>query len=158
MTARARHLYDVGAKFDWSDLANSETGVVPLLAQIAAMLDEATRPVTKTARTKDLKPAPFAPANVFDALEEGCPEQLQLRPYDSRSFGRLGKTIQGMPDLTAADIDHLVAWIASGGLSYWKEKPTWNHVVKHFSNWVATARAWNEKMGGQALTNNDNWR
>lgn len=112
-----------------------------LIAAFASMLDAAiSKPKTK--RTIDTGALPFGPKQLFDELEKRCSEIIQLRPYDGASFGRLGRSMAHIQGLEIGDLDRVVSWIESGGLSTWPNTPTWTHVCKHFTTWVAYARDW----------------
>jgi hypothetical protein len=135
-----------------------------LIEAIAAMIDFATAPKAarpKIPRDKDtIAKLPFGPGAVFERLEQTCSDVIQMRPYDSLSFGRLGKSMCGIQGLELDDLERVASWIQSGGLATWPSKVVWNHVVRHFSTWVAYARAW-EEAGGQntpASLGADAWR
>ena len=143
MKSRSERLYAVGLEA-WGVEEDC-----PLLRGIAAMIDEATKPATKRA-PKETKPVVFAPANVFDALEEHCAGKLHLRPYDESSFRTLGRVIKNMPGLEGADLDKLCDWINAGGLDWYKGSATWTHCVRNFSSWVTAARGWAATHGKPA--------
>jgi hypothetical protein len=143
MKSRSERLYAVGLEA-WGVEEDC-----PLLRGIAAMIDEATKPATKRA-PKETKPVVFAPANVFDALEEHCAHKIQLRPYDNRTFPALARTIASMPELEGTDLDKLCDWINGGGLDWYKGSATWNHAVKNFATWIQAARSWSANRGRPA--------
>lgn len=146
MNARTRELIDAANKaLEKAGLEQSEAGA-GLTLVIATMLDAAI-PKKPVIRADVEAKLPFSPAQLFNALEAGCPDRLTLRPYEQGSFGRLGKALGRIQGLEAADLDRLVGWINSGALAFWDRKPTWTHVVKHITNWIAQARAW-EANGG----------
>jgi hypothetical protein len=135
---------------------------VRVVSAVAEMLEVAVAKPRSAKREKpDLSKLPFGPGKVFEALEAACADIIQLRPYETSSFGRLGRAMAGIQGLELADLDRVTAWIQSGGLASWPVTVTWAHVVKHFANWVGYARAW-EAKGGQAAAQGplgaDAWR
>lgn len=50
------------------------------------------------------------------------------------------------PEFTAKDIETVSAWVAAGGLHYWKCSITLEHCIKHFVKWVAAARKEDKKL------------
>jgi hypothetical protein len=63
-------------------------------------------------------------------------------PAQKQDYAKLGATLRGITDLQSSDLDTVVEWIEAGGLSFWTVKPRFDHVAKHFGNWLATAREW----------------
>jgi hypothetical protein len=140
VTARTAQLVEAATKaLNAAGMEQSEVGL-GLTICLAAMLDEAL-PRTHRAKVTRLGPMAFTPKQLFDALEADCAHIVQLRPYAPGSFGRLGKMLGQTSGLEHDDLQRLVGWISSGGLSTWPTKPTWSHVCKHVLNWIAQARA-----------------
>lgn len=134
------------------------TQSVGVTISMAAMLDAAL----PKSYVKD-KPAlamAFTPRQLFDALEQGCSDRLNLRPFNSSSFARLAKQLSSTSGLEEADLERLVGWINSGALGFWSSKPTWSHVCKHVTDWVAKARAWEAEggHGGATELGSEAWR
>jgi hypothetical protein len=140
------------------------TNAKAIIEAVAAMIDYATaKPGQKprVPRDKDtIAKLPFGPRAVFDALEQSCSDVIQMRPYDSLSFGRLGKAMCGIQGLEADDLVRVVSWINSGGLATWPNQVTWSHVCRHLPNWIAYARAWEQKgaQGQQMTPGGELWR
>ena len=131
-----------------------------LVAAIAAMLNVAIAS-PRDKRKPDKPELPYGPGDVFKALEDHCSDIVQLRPYNTNTFGQLGRQMGQIAGLEKADLERVTSWIQSGGLNSWPTKCTWNHVVKHYSTWVAYARAL-EEGGGQltqgAGSGSESWR
>lgn len=150
MNKRTQALYN--AAKDALEEAGFEfnTQSVGVTISLAAMLDAALPPSYAKPKPAPLNLA-FTPSQLFDALEAGCSDRLNLRPYNSSTFARLAKDLAKTPGLEEADLERLVGWINSGALGFWSSKPTWSHVCRHVTNWIAQARTW-EANGGQGAT------
>ena len=164
MNKRTQHLYDAARVALEEHGFEFNTQCVGVTLSLAAMLDAAFPEPIAPVKSKAVKAPldlPFTPSQLFDALEAGCGERLNLRPYDGSTFAQLARKLAKCGGLQATDPETLVAWINSGALSFWESKPTWNHVCKHVTNWIAQARAW-EARGGHAgaseLLGADDWR
>jgi hypothetical protein len=132
-----------------------------LVRAFAAMLDLAvrtSRPAKAKKEAAPSEPMPYGPKEVFDGFDRHCGHIIQLRPYDASTFGRLGQLMKRIKGLELDDCDRVVAWVQSGGLSTWPNQVTWTHVVRHYANWVAYARAWAEKGGAALSRGADEWR
>jgi hypothetical protein len=131
-----------------------------LIHAVAAMLNEAIKKPARALTAKgveDLK-LPFGPGQLFDALEKHCSDLIQLRPYETGSFGRLGKSMARIQGLELADLDRLINWLTEGrGLSTWTCTVTWTHVCKHLPTWIMYARAYADK-GSQAAGGSSEFR
>jgi hypothetical protein len=144
--------------------AGGATPAKSMIKAFAAMIAEAIRrPSAEAPKAKrvDLTKLPYGPGEVFDELERQCADIIQLRPYEVTSFGRLGKAMARIQGLEKDDLYRVSSWIAAGGLKTWTITPTWNHVVKHYPNWVMYARNWEAKGGSLAsggLNGADSWR
>lgn len=129
---------------------------------VAAMLAEALCKVPRVKKPPaDLSTLPYGPGQVFEQLEAHCADIIQLRPYETNSFGRLGKAMARIQGLELADLERVTSWVQSGGLATWPVTVTWAHVCKHYANWVGYARAW-EAKGSRgvhgALPGAESWR
>jgi hypothetical protein len=156
---RRQAIENVGIKALGGTATASDVRVV---TAVAAMLGYALSGRTREPKPKpDPHTLPYSPGQVFEQLEKRVADIIQLRPYETRSFGRLGKIMAGIQGLELADLDRVTDWIANGGLTSWPVTVTWAHVVKHYANWVGYARAW-ESRGGQASAQgpvgSDAWR
>lgn len=151
MPTRLERIEEIGLR------AYDSGGATPnksLVKAFAAMLDEAVATRTKGPKRKfEPEKLPYGPGAVFDSLERTCPEAIQLRPYETKTFGRLARNMCGIQGLELADLERTTQWIANGGLKFWTVAVTWNHLVKHYGSWVAQARQW-EANGGALVANN----
>lgn len=165
MNARTQHLYNAAKNALEEAGFEFNTQSVGVTISLAAMLDAAfpaqAAPVKRAVKGTERLTMPFTPTQLFDTLEAGCGERLNLRPYDGSTFAMLARKLAKCGSLTAEDPTTLVAWINAGNLDFWESKPTWNHVCKHVTNWIAQARAWEAKGGhasGSELLGADDWR
>lgn len=110
-----------------------------LLQAICIIAAEATK---KGANKKETPSLPFTPQELHQELLHSCNRVVNLTTYSNGSFGRLGRTLHGINGLCREDMTRLAGWMNDGGLDWWDEKPTWDHVVKHIVTWVAKAREW----------------
>lgn len=146
--------------------AYEEGGATPaksMIKAIAVMLAAATQRPSRQTRGVPIpvESLPFGPGAVFDSFEKHCADIIQLRPYETNTFGRLGRNLGLIAGLEVADLERVTAWVQSGGLNGWPAQPTWRHVVNNYANWVAYARAWHAKGGSLAsggLDGSDAWR
>ena len=134
-----------------------------MIAAVAAIVAAGTAPKQRKAAVEG-SPSGKAALNVsqvFDALEAGCSEVIQLRPYARASILRFGAVLAGIQGLEVADLDRVVSWIQAGGLRWWTDKQipiTWESVVKAFPTWVARARAWEASSLPPSTTGPESWR
>ena len=153
MNARAKRLYELAAKTEWKQVADPETGVIPLLAQLAVLVDAATRPEPKAAKPVPglgEKP-PLAPGQVLTALRARVGHIVITEPVDKRWFGWMGGVLKGIHGLVEADLDLVLDWILAGALTGWPGgAPGLHTVAKWFPAWVGRAREW-DKRGRQEL-------
>jgi hypothetical protein len=147
MTDRAEALYlRANAELEKAGIQSSDVGEA-LTRTIAVMLDAMfPSPKRKLKRAEPIAGA-ITPKALFDALEANCAHIVQLRPYAPGSFSRLGRELAKCTSIEPTDLERLVAWINSGGLSTWPTTVTWGHVCKHWLSWIAQARAWEATSG-----------
>lgn len=139
---------------------SNETAAHAMIEAVAAMLDFAITKPTKIVKVPAI-PLPFGPQAIFDRFEADLADRVQLRPYDKRTFGQLGKALQRLSKLEPGDLDLVVSWVTSGGLDSWPTQITWTHVCRHFTSWVTYARAWDEKVRNgscQTASGAEAWR
>ena len=131
-----------------------------LVLAMGAMIAEAVGRPRKPKAAPDLSKLPYSPGQVFEELEKHCSDVIQLRPYETASFGRLGKSMAGIVGLELADLHRVTSWIQSGALAWWTQTITWSHVVRHYPTWVGYARRWECEGGGavQEHYGHDSWR
>lgn len=141
MTERGKRLATLG--LEAAQKPKVGDSLTRVILGLAAMLDDIYPKPKQGSNTRlDLSSLPFGPGELYAELEKHCDDKLQLRPYDKSSFGRLGRVMKNIQGLEREDLDRVIGWIQSGGLASWSMRPTWNHVCKHFGNWVGYARAW----------------
>lgn len=146
MTSRADQLYRVGEKA-WEKAYEFDEQLA-ILAGVAAMLAEATRPKSSR-KAKDAPVLPVSPAVLYEAVRDHC-EQVLCVPYNKRWFGMLGRAMQAVDGFEAADVERLVAWIQSGALNGWPTQLTFDHVIKHLPAFIMRARSYEGGAGSAA--------
>lgn len=134
--ARARRIYEAGvAVYKGNPSASADR----LLKAMALMIHEATKPAKKKTKTKAEPTLPFGPKELYEACLARVPHIIACEPYDSRWFGRLGKVLQASKGLSKGDLELLVGWIEGGALDF-GDSWSFEHIIKHFPNWMAQAR------------------
>jgi hypothetical protein len=113
-----------------------------LLRAMAAMIAEATemRPPAKKAKPKDAPKLPFGPGELYEECKARVPHIIACEPYNKRWFSALGKRLQDTVGLQRDDMNAFVSWVEGGGLDF-GDSWTFDHVVKHWSTWMAKARS-----------------
>jgi hypothetical protein len=101
----------------------------------------------KRAKKAESPKLAFSPQELHQALLNDCPA-VNVSTYDKTSFGKLGKILQRVNDLTRQDLDSLVGWLNDGGVEWWNRKPVWDNVIDNIVKWIATAREWAEDNVG----------
>lgn len=133
-------------------------GLVPdgtdTLDALAIMLDAATKPEPKRARTGDegaVSAAPLSPGQVLTALRTRANGAVITEPVDKKWFGWMSSVLKGIDGLQPADVDLVVDWLAAGGLASWPTGlPDLYAVAKWFPAWIGRAREW-DRRGRQVL-------
>ena len=137
--SRARNIYKVAVDGAYGDKPPTATEK-KLLSAIALMVAEATKkPPAKKKKPKDAPKLPFGPGELYDDMLARVSDVVGLEPYNKQWFPRLGKAMQNTVGLVAEDKEIFVAWIEAGGLDFF-EDVTFEHVIKHWANWIAKAR------------------
>jgi hypothetical protein len=109
-----------------------------MLKALSLMLCEATKPARKVKKAEAPK-LPFGPGELYEACKTRVPHIIGCEPCDKRWFGRMGKALQATSGLELMDLERFVNWVECGGLEFF-EDCTFEHVIKHWGNWVVKAR------------------
>jgi hypothetical protein len=130
---RAAVIYEVGIEAYKSTLPDDE----PLIRAIACMIAEATKkqPRKQPAKSK----APFPPADFFEMFKDS--DYFALDTIQSSMYGRAGKMLSEIKDVTLEDVELVIEWVEGGGLEWWSVKPAAKHIVNNFPTWLAQAKA-----------------
>jgi hypothetical protein len=129
MTARAKRIR-AAAEGSWTPPQDA------LLNAVACMLDVAT------AKGKAVKVEPkllVGVGAVFDAIK-GTGKVL-CEPIDNRWFGRLGKLLTQV-SVSESNLAVLCDWLVCGGVDWWTNPPSFDHVFNNLAKWIGQAVKW----------------
>ena len=150
MNKNAKRILKAAQDFASNEVEGLENaGQAIMLGAIAVMLDAAVKQPKVTRKKKDAVVLPFTLEVFYETLKDECSGHLNIDTYTGSSFGRLGKTLKAIsPPIEEKDLDLLVSWIQSGGVDFWNEPPTWNHLIRNIVTWIAKAREYEYRGEG----------
>jgi hypothetical protein len=130
---RAQKLYKTAVD-SWPGANQEEKS---LLGALALMLDEATRPKKRQAsgtyQDRQLG------ESVWKKLTEEAPSAILYSPKQVHTFSSLGRKLREAK-VTPNDLDLLVNWLNSGGLSWMTSTCNWGTFIKYSLDWIGRAR------------------
>lgn len=118
------------------------------LDALAEMIEFATSPASKKTKPDFADKLPVSPAAFIEQFKEGCGDFVLCDPILGSWYGRLGGVLKNFdPKFQQEDLELLIQWVQSGGLSWWTGKPTFEHLMIHLPKWLGYAREWRKKNG-----------
>lgn len=130
MTGRAKALYEKARKGLSGPVDNA------LLEAMAIMIDAALpEPKTKNGTGQDR----VAGLQVYERLKKEAPTAVIYTPTADGTKTAAGKLARAA-NLTEADITALALWLNKGGLSWMREKPTYQYIARNIVDLVARAK------------------